>query len=68
MEFSYTCRNQNCCFPGKNNFKMTIDQETVMDERNIATVFCPFCKNEMEPDLINDQTVSIPNDLSRSAN
>lgn len=68
MELSYTCQNQNCSFPGKNQFKLAIDGETVMDVKNMATVFCPFCKKEMAPDLTDNQTVSPADDLSRSAN
>ncbi len=49
MELLFTCLNHNCSYPGKNNFEMTIDEETVMDNKNMATIFCPFCKKEMEP-------------------
>lgn len=49
MEIIYACRNHNCSYPGKNRFEMTFDAETIMDDRNMATIFCPFCKNEMFP-------------------
>ena len=47
MEFSYSCPNNNCSYPGKNQFTMTIDEQAVMDDKNMAAVFCPFCKKEM---------------------
>lgn len=63
MEFLFTCQNQNCSFPGKDKFKMTIDEESVMDDKNIATVFCPFCKKEMTPSSLTGQAASDARDL-----
>lgn len=61
MEFLYTCRNKNCSYPGKSNFEMTIDEETVMDDKNMATVFCPFCKKEMKPKVLHGSGISPEN-------
>ena len=47
---------------------MTIDEETVMDDKNLATIFCPFCKKEMEPDLMNRRAASMANNLSSPVN
>ena len=51
MEMSYICRNTVCSYPGKHRFEMTFDGQAVMDDKNMATVFCPFCKQEMVPVL-----------------
>ena len=64
MEFHYTCRNSNCCYPGKDEFKMTIDEQAVMDDNNMATVFCPFCKKEMTPSFPAGQDMPPDKDLS----
>ena len=55
MEFSYSCPNNNCSYPGKNHFTMTIDEQAVMDDKNMATVFCPFCKKEMTFCVLEEQ-------------
>lgn len=49
MEFSYICHNKNCSYPGKESFTMDIDEQAVMDHKNMAVVFCPFCKKQMHP-------------------
>jgi hypothetical protein len=54
MEFSYICNHTLCSYPGKDPFVMTLDGQSVMDDNNLATVFCPFCKKEMnitDPDM-----------------
>lgn len=47
MGTTYHCTNNNCNFPGNDQFKMTFDTETIIDTNNIATIFCPFCKKPM---------------------
>lgn len=44
---NYHCTNINCSFPGKGQFEMTFDTESIIDINNVATVFCPFCKKQM---------------------
>ena len=56
MEQTYRCINENCSFPGRNPFEMALNKELVMDDRNMAVVFCPFCKKEMIPAVIPDVT------------
>lgn len=50
----YVCINSNCSFPGKNRFEMAFNEESIMDEQNLASVFCPFCKKEMIPQTFMD--------------
>lgn len=47
MDLSYTCVNNNCSFPGVNSFEVTFKPETIMDENNVASLFCPFCGSEL---------------------
>ncbi|MBT6340244.1 MAG: hypothetical protein HOJ48_13210 [Desulfobacula sp.] len=47
MKTSFQCTNTNCNFPGKGQFEMTFNTESIVDSNNIATVFCPFCKKPM---------------------
>lgn len=47
MDLSYICVNHNCSFPGANSFEMTFKSESIMDENNVASLFCPFCENEL---------------------
>lgn len=47
MDSSYICVNHNCSFPGANAFEMTFKSESIMDENNVASLFCPFCGNEL---------------------
>ena len=48
MGATYNCTNINCNFPGKDQFEMTFNTESIIDINNLATVFCPFCKKAME--------------------
>ncbi|HAR33844.1 MULTISPECIES: hypothetical protein [unclassified Desulfobacter] len=47
MDLSYICVNHNCSFPGANPFEVTFKSESIMDENNVASLFCPFCGNEL---------------------
>ena len=61
MGIVYHCTNNNCSYPGDTQFEMTFKSESIMDNNNIATTFCPFCKKEMVPSAMQDvpQTSSI---------
>lgn len=63
MEIQYLCRNNNCSYPGDTQCEIRFKAESIMDNNNLATVFCPFCKTEMIPsyfnDIISDQTQKI---------
>lgn len=59
MDLTYICVNNNCSFPGATSFEMTFKAESIMDENNVASLFCPFCKHELmlvrTPDEIPQQ-------------
>lgn len=47
MGATFHCTNINCNFPGENQFKLKFNTESIVDINNLATVFCPFCKQPM---------------------
>lgn len=57
MEASFDCKNISCSFPGEGQFEMKLNFESIMDKNNVATVFCPFCKEPMiASDTLTDST------------
>ncbi len=54
MGTKYTCKNNNCSYPGDTQFEMRFKSETIMDKNNFAAVFCPFCKQEMDRSVFMD--------------
>ncbi|MCF8114479.1 MAG: hypothetical protein K9K21_11580 [Desulfotignum sp.] len=49
METKYICTHTHCSYPGATRFEMAFKEESIMDDNNVATTFCPFCKKEMMP-------------------
>jgi hypothetical protein len=47
METKYICTHVHCSHPGTRRFEMSFKAESIMDDKNVATPFCPFCKKEM---------------------
>ena len=47
MEKKYCCTNPDCCGKDKEKFKMTLTLEGIMDEQNVAQMFCPHCKEPL---------------------
>ena len=47
MKIKYECHNNNCSYPGAIRFEIEFDQEAIMDQNNLAAIFCPFCKKKM---------------------
>lgn len=59
MDLTYICVNHNCSFPGATAFEMTFKSESIMDENNVASLFCPFCKHELM--LVRTEDEVLPN-------
>jgi hypothetical protein len=55
METKYICTHVHCSHPGSTRFEMTFKSESIMDDNNVATAFCPFCKKEMIPASVSAQ-------------
>ena len=51
MALKYHCTNDACSHPGSSRYEITFEAETILDANNIAASYCPFCKQEMMPDL-----------------
>jgi hypothetical protein len=45
MKFS--CPEQECEYGGIGAYELNIPQEACVDEKNIATPFCPHCGNTL---------------------
>lgn len=49
MQTKYICTNEHCSYPGSTRFEMSFKPESIMDDNNVATAFCPSCKKELMP-------------------
>lgn len=47
MEKKYCCTNPECTKEDKDGFVKVLNQESIMDEQNIAQMFCPRCKERL---------------------
>ena len=47
MEIKYYCHNRQCSDLQKKTYALKLDKELIMDEKNIAQMFCPYCKTEL---------------------
>ncbi len=47
MEKKYCCNNPECRENEKEAYVMVLNQESVMDEQNLAQMFCPRCKSRL---------------------
>ncbi len=48
MEVIYTCENTNCSFPSEGRYELVFRCKSIMDEKNVATFFCPYCKEKLK--------------------
>ncbi len=47
MEILYYCKNRQCKIVKKNLSVLTLNLDDVMDEKNLAKMYCPHCKTEL---------------------
>lgn len=59
MDIKYYCTNQNCSCPGMNRFEITFKSESIMDDKNIAVLFCSFCEKQMTTQSELNMTLDI---------
>lgn len=45
----FYCYNESCSDPEKGVFYIDLPGEAVMDQDNLAAIFCPKCGKEMKP-------------------
>lgn len=49
METKFYCTNPECTDNKEEAYVKVVNQESVMDEQNMAQMFCPRCKARLEP-------------------
>lgn len=54
MEIEYYCQNEKCKVARKKSYVLKLRLDDVMDEKNIAQMFCPHCKAELKTDKFQD--------------
>jgi hypothetical protein len=47
MEIKYYCNNRLCGESQKKTYVLKIKKELVMDDNNMAQMFCPHCKTAL---------------------
>lgn len=47
MKEKFCCTNPHCHKEDKSGIVITLDQESIMDEKNLAQMFCPRCKSRL---------------------
>lgn len=48
MKLTYKCTNGSCCQGSEKEQCIDLQIESVMDEKNIAVLFCPKCGRQMK--------------------
>lgn len=46
MKERFCCTNPDCAKDNE-GIVMTLDEESIMDEKNLAQMFCPKCKSRL---------------------
>ncbi|MCG8565017.1 MAG: hypothetical protein MI747_08030 [Desulfobacterales bacterium] len=50
MEIKYCCKNENCENPENEPYVKVVEVDAIMDEKNLAALYCPHCKSELVQD------------------
>ena len=48
MKRKYICTNDLCREKNKRGYRLALPDEVVMDDQNIAVIFCPKCKRKLK--------------------
>jgi len=48
MDIKYYCQNSQCKTAQKKTYVLKLNLDDVMDEKNIAQMYCPYCKTELK--------------------
>ncbi len=51
MDIKYYCQNSQCKTVQKKTYVLKLNLDDVMDEKNIAQMYCPHCKTELKKEL-----------------
>lgn len=57
MIYKYACKDKDCAEKEGAVFRLEIPSEAILDDNNIATIFCPKCGAELtiEPPPKNEE-------------
>jgi hypothetical protein len=47
MDIKYICENKECSYTAGQAYALFVQSESIMDEQNIATFFCPHCNEKL---------------------
>ena len=47
MQVKYICENEGCRSKENRAYELVVQSESIMDEKNIATFFCPHCTQKL---------------------
>jgi hypothetical protein len=47
MKIKFKCTNSSCCNSNTKEHQLVLPVEVVMDEKNMAVMFCPKCKRKL---------------------
>ena len=50
MEIKFRCENENCPSPESESYVKVLEVDAIMDEKNMATLYCPYCKKALVKD------------------
>jgi len=50
MQVKYICANKRCRYQSDHPYELVVSTESIMDEKNIATFFCPHCNEKLKCD------------------
>lgn len=48
MKVEFKCTSDACCKKNQKTPQLVLPAEMVMDDRNIAVIYCPKCKCQLE--------------------
>ena len=48
MKVKYICDNKHCRYGSDHPYELVVSKESIMDEKNIATFFCPHCNEKLK--------------------
>ena len=47
MQVKYTCENEKCSYRKERGYELVVTPESILDEKNVATFFCPHCHQKL---------------------
>jgi hypothetical protein len=48
MKLKFKCTNDSCRLKNAHQYRLDLPSELVMDEKNVAVMYCPKCKSQLK--------------------